>query len=106
MNPTPPSAPRLLLATANRELDRSIAEILVGQPYSVQLAGDSIEALKILLGTSPPEIALLDTSLPGQSGIDVAAEVRRRSGVKQTWIILLSSSRQKPLRWLRQPTLE
>lgn len=92
MNSTPLLAPRLLLATADRELGRQIAEILLGQPCSIQTAGDGVEALKILLDTSPPEIALLDTSLPGQSGIDLAAEVRRRPGAKQTWIILLSNS--------------
>jgi diguanylate cyclase (GGDEF)-like protein len=60
--------------------------------YSVQHAGDKAEALAILLGADPPEVALLDAGLAAEGGIGVAAEVRRHSPAKRTWIILLSGN--------------
>ncbi|MGC2161843.1 MAG: GGDEF domain-containing response regulator [Silvibacterium sp.] len=92
MIPSAPAAPRLLVATANRELDRRITEILAGVHYSVQTVPEGTEALSILLGPKPPEVALLDAELPGQNGLELAAEIKRRSSRKQTWIVLLSTA--------------
>lgn len=66
--------------------------LLADLRYSAHLAGDSADALSALLGPYPPEIALLDADLPGQSGLEIAAEVKRRCRAKQTWIILLASA--------------
>jgi diguanylate cyclase (GGDEF)-like protein len=92
MNSSPQSAPRLLVATANAGLYLRLTEILSALPYSVQPVTNDAEALRILLGPNPPELALLDASLPGQNGLELAAEVKRRSGRKQTWIMLLSGA--------------
>jgi diguanylate cyclase (GGDEF)-like protein len=89
MNASASPAPCLLIATANRELDLRITEVLAGMHYSVQKARDGAEALAILLGPNPPEIALLDAALPGQSGLELAAEAKRRGRKKQSWIVLL-----------------
>lgn len=48
--------------------------------------------MKVLLDPDPPQIALVDAALPGQSGIEIAAEIKRRLLKKQTWIMLLSSA--------------
>lgn len=90
MPQSPPSDSRILVATANLELDRSITGILTGFHYSVHAVQDAPEALRILLGPNPPGIALLDSSLPGDGGLELAAEARRHSGRKQTWIMLLT----------------
>jgi diguanylate cyclase (GGDEF)-like protein len=86
------TTPRILLATAHRDLALRLTAILTRLPYAVQTAEDGSEALKVLLGIDPPEIALLDSALPVQSGLKLAAELRRRAQRKQTWIMLLSSA--------------
>ncbi len=83
------SRSRILLATANRNLALQLAGIVGGLQYAVQLAENGPNALKLLLDVDPPEIALLDAALPVQSGLDLAAELRRRGGQKRTWIMLL-----------------
>lgn len=92
MNSFQQSARRLLLGTANRELGDRFGEILVQLRYSVQSVGDGAEALRILLGPNPPEIALLDSGLPEQGGLELSSEVKRRSSRKQIWIMLLNAT--------------
>lgn len=76
--------PRVLIATGDHALDRRIAEMLAALRYFSQSAGDNVEALGVLLGSDPPEIALLS-----ENGLELAAEVKGRRRSKQTWIILL-----------------
>lgn len=81
------STPRVLVATGDRALDGRIAEMLAALRYCSQSAGDNVETLRVLLSADPPEIALL-----GENGLEVAAEVKRRHSIKQTWIILLTGA--------------
>jgi two-component system, cell cycle response regulator len=82
---------RILVATAVTQFASHLNRILSGLRYSVQIVDESSEALKILLGSNPPDVALLHADLPGHGGLELAAEVKRRPGKKQTWIMLLSS---------------
>lgn len=88
---SPPSDPRVLIATADRSLEQRLRAMLTAQRYSVQLSENSLDALAILLCASPPQIALIDAALPGEP-LALAAEVKRRPGKKQTWIMLLSNA--------------
>ena len=88
---SPPSDPRVLVATADRRLEQRLRTMLTAQRYSVQLSENSLDALAILLCASPPQIALIDAALPGEP-LALAAEVRRRPGKKQTWVMLLSNT--------------
>ena len=88
-NPTQPS---VLVATAEPGLGLQLAQILEKLVGPVQIVDSAASASVRLLSPEPPEIALLADSLPGQSGLDLAAEVKRRPGRKQTWIILLSAA--------------
>lgn len=92
MNLPPSSEPRVLLATADRESRLRFSEVLARLRYRCEPVQESAEALKALLSPDPPEIALLDERLPGASGLELAAEVKRRAGGSQTWIMLLSGS--------------
>lgn len=87
----PPSEPRVLVATADRSLEHRLRTMLAAQRYSVQLSENSLDALAILLCANPPQIALVDAALPGEP-LALAAEVKRRPGKKQTWIMLLSNA--------------
>lgn len=86
----PPSNPSVLVATADLELKVRLSEILDGLCCSVAFSADGDDALRILRDCAAPGIAMLDAALRGRTGLDLAAEVKRRPGKKQTWIMLLS----------------
>lgn len=89
MNPSPRSEPRALIATADPRLALQLSEALARLHYSPQPVADGAAALHGLLSPEPPEIALLDEHLPDTSGLDLAAELKRRAASKQSWIVLL-----------------
>lgn len=92
MNPLPQSEPRVLVATADRELGLRLSATLTTLHYSAQAVENGSEALSALLGTNPPEVALIEDVLPDRSGLDLAAEFKRRSVRKHTWVMLLTSA--------------
>ncbi|MGH9588252.1 MAG: diguanylate cyclase domain-containing protein [Acidobacteriaceae bacterium] len=86
------SEPPVLVATEDAALGLQLADVLQKLGYSVQSADSGAAASAYLLGHNPPEVALLADSLPGQSGLELAAELKRRSGRKQSWLVLLSDT--------------
>jgi two-component system, cell cycle response regulator len=84
-----PSITRIMIASADAETAASLDEALRGWRYSVQVVANGMEALKVLSGLTPPEIALIDAGLPMLSGLELAAEVKRRAKKKTSWMMLL-----------------
>ncbi|RMG88124.1 MAG: response regulator [Candidatus Dadabacteria bacterium] len=71
-------------------------------PVHVVTTGE--QALDYLLGRPPyddrqahplPDLILLDLKLPGLSGQDVLAEVKRRPGLRRIPVVVLTSSREE-----------
>lgn len=91
MSLSPPSDSRILVATADPNLELRLGKMLAAMRYSVERSENATDALAILLGATPPEIALIDAALPGQP-LALAAEIKRRPGKKHTWITLLCSA--------------
>jgi len=89
VNPAPKSAPRALVATADSALALQLSEALMHLHYSPQPVTDGGAALRVLLSPEPPQVALLDNQLPDVSGLDLAAELKRRAASRQSWIMLL-----------------
>lgn len=89
MEEQPAAAPCLLIVTADRELELRVHGVLAGFPYSVVTTDDADEAAHLLMGADPPEIALLDSALPGQSGLELASTIKRACGRDLTWMVLL-----------------
>jgi PAS domain S-box-containing protein len=81
--PTPQNAAaagsprRILVADDNRDAADSLAMLLGLQGHAVRIAYDGIEALAHYDGFRP-HIAVLDMGMPGHSGAEVAAQIRRR----------------------------
>jgi two-component system, cell cycle response regulator len=84
------SRPNILLASADADHTTRLREVLSEWRYSVEVVTDGVEALKVLLGQAPPEIALIDAGLPRLAGIELAAEVKRRASKRPAWTMLLS----------------
>src|SRR5262245_41985184 len=81
MSGTSPQASRLslLVVEDNRDVAESLAIILRNCGYNVSIAYDGIQA-RHMIDTSAYTVVICDIGLPGCSGYDVAAHVRRIHG--------------------------
>ena len=75
-----------------------LAENLRADEYAVLTAGSGGEALD-LLGSSRPDVVLLDVVLPDMSGFEICRRVREGNGITDPWdpdlpIIMLSRQSQ------------
>ena len=76
-----------------------LAENLRADEYAVLTAGSGGEALD-LLGSSRPDVVLLDVVLPDMSGFEICRRVREGNGITDPWdpdlpIIMLSANMER-----------
>jgi two-component system, OmpR family, response regulator MprA len=71
------ATPTILVVEDNRDVLAVIAQTLTASGFAVTRAYDGEMALTTALDTSPA-LVVLDIGLPKRSGLDVAAELRRR----------------------------
>lgn len=79
------------------EVARSTAELLSLHGHSVRTAGSGPDALR-LIDAAAPDVILLDIGLPGMTGWEVAAAVRRRGG-RQPVVVALTGLGADADRW-------
>jgi len=60
--------------------------------FDVQVAGDGLEAMKLLSGGLKPQVVVLDLMMPKMSGVDVLKFIRSRPELKETAVIIFSNS--------------
>lgn len=71
---------------------RGILEsVLLKWNYEVIPVSNGDDALKLLLGTDAPALALLDWMMPGKNGVQVCQIVRQQETIKPPYLILLTS---------------
>ena len=66
---------RILIVDDEKNIVRSLTEILKDEDYEVTNTGDGIKALEIIQ-TDPPDLVLLDIWLPGMDGIEVLKTIK------------------------------
>lgn len=71
------SAPDILLAEDDRHLREGLAQLLAMEGFACR-AFDSALALEAELARSRPRLVVLDVMLPGRSGLEACAAIRRR----------------------------
>jgi two-component system, NarL family, response regulator DesR len=89
---------RLVLAEDQRMLLGAL-EVLLGLETDLDVVGTAVdgnEALRLILSLAP-DVLLTDIEMPGMSGLEVAAEVRRR-GLPTRVVILTTFARAGYLR--------
>jgi two-component system phosphate regulon response regulator PhoB len=79
----------ILIVDDSADYQRIFSRILTSAGYNV-LSARSAEESRLVLKTSPPDAALLDWNLPGDSGIDLAREIRRDPNLKGMPLLMLS----------------
>ena len=77
------------------------ATVLGIEGFDVQTAGSGEEALDAALAT-PPSLIVLDLSLPGVSGMDVARTLRSRSETRDVPLIALTGANPAELQVARE----
>lgn len=91
---TPP-VHRVLVVDDEPDITGLVAYHLAKTGYRVITAANGREALD-LARSDHPDLVVLDLMLPGLSGFDVLAELRRRSETKDIGVILLTAKKDEP----------
>ena len=88
--PAPASSGRVLLADDNADIREYVGRLLEGAGYAVEAVSDGAAALAAAR-RNPPDLILTDVMMPGRSGFDLLAEVRREPSLRETPVVLLSA---------------
>ena len=67
---------RILVVDDNRDAAETLAALLSSMGHTAAVANDGYQALRMLPGFAP-QVVFLDLGMPGLSGYDVAAEIRK-----------------------------
>ena len=85
---------RILVVDDEPDITALVAYHLAKAGYRVSTAANGPDALKAAR-EERPDIVILDLMLPGVSGYDVLAELRRRDETRDVGVILLTSRREE-----------
>jgi len=86
---------RILVVDDEPDITALVAYHLAKAGYRVSPAANGPAALKAAR-EERPDIVVLDVMLPGVSGYDVLAELRRREETRDVGVILLTARREEP----------
>ncbi|GAA0176976.1 response regulator transcription factor [Clostridium sediminicola] len=81
---------KILIVDDELNIQELIKFNLINQGYEVIVAGDGIEALK-LVKAEKPDLILLDLMLPGIDGYDVCSQIRKNNSISSIPIIMLTA---------------
>jgi signal transduction histidine kinase len=85
-----------ILVADDDDDSRQVLEVLLkGQKFEVLSASNGDDALSHMFASEPPDIAVLDWMMPGQSGVDLCKRVREVSNDHYTYLILLTARSQQ-----------
>lgn len=80
----------ILIVDDDSSIRRMLGDFVSIQGYSHRDAASAEEALACLAG-APPDLILLDISMPGRSGLELLEDIRQGLGIRQVPIILVSA---------------
>jgi CheY-like chemotaxis protein len=81
---------RILVVDDNHDSADSLALLLRGEGYTVDIAYDGAEAIR-LADASRPNVVLLDIQMPKLSGYDIVRELRRYERAPRPLLIAVSA---------------
>jgi len=85
---------RVLVVDDEPDITALVAYHLARAGYRVKTAATGTEALEAV-EAEPPDLIVLDLMLPGRSGLDVLADLRRREETRDIGVILLTARREE-----------
>jgi two-component system, cell cycle response regulator len=87
--------PKILLIEDSYIERRKLGAYLTDWGFEYQAVGSGTEAIKLLEGPNPPDLALVDWLLPGLDGIDVLRRIRKLSQGTYVYAVMLTAKSQK-----------
>jgi two-component system phosphate regulon response regulator PhoB len=84
----------ILVVDDEPDISALVAYHLARESYRVRTASSGPEALAAI-AADPPDLIVLDLMLPGMSGLEVLAEIRRRPELEHVAVILLTARREE-----------
>jgi two-component system phosphate regulon response regulator PhoB len=90
-----PASHRILVVDDEPDITALVAYHLAKEGYRVTTAANGRDALRAAR-EERPDLVVLDLMLPGVSGYDVLAELRRREETKELGVILLTARKEEP----------
>ena len=85
-----------VLVADDEIVSRRLIESSLGRwGYDVVAAKDGLEALRILMLSDAPRLAVLDWIMPGLDGVQLCRSIRERKGDSYTYILLLTGKQGK-----------
>ena len=92
--PKAPSVPRVLVVEDEADIAALIAYQLTREGFRVETARTGIEALDAV-GREIPDLIVLDRMLPGLSGDDVLARLKREPATASVPVLVLTAKREQ-----------
>src|SRR4051812_21706151 len=86
--------PRILVVEDERDIAALVAYHLTKGGYRVRTAGSGPEAIEGV-ANERPDLIILDLMLPGLSGYEVLAELRRRGETAEVPVVVLTARRDE-----------
>jgi PleD family two-component response regulator len=82
---------RILIADDDDVSRLELEALLTRNGHQVVAVSDGTEALAVMNGESPPQLAILDWLMEETDGAEVCKRVRERSDLRNVYLILLTS---------------
>ena len=82
---------RILTADDDAMLRHGLSVQLRRWGYEPIVCANGAEARAVLKGGDPPQLAILDRTMPGAGGIELCAEIRADAALQSTYVILLTA---------------
>jgi DNA-binding response OmpR family regulator len=84
---------RIVIVDDDPDLGPAIREALSNQDVRVETPGDARAALPVILREAP-HLVILDVNMPGMSGWELCAILRRQSGTRSVPILFLTGRQE------------
>ncbi len=88
----PQNRPWILLADPDPQTAETLAQCIQSWNYGLEVIHDGIQSFKRLLASDAPAIAILNHDLPSMGGLEIIAEVKRRSRPHSPWLMLMGNA--------------
>src|SRR5258706_1972276 len=92
-----PNAGKVLIVDDSEPSLHGLGELLQLSQYTVLTATNGADALEIVK-RERPDLVLLDVLLPGISGLDICAELKRNADTHFTPVVLISGDQERGTR--------
>jgi len=86
---------KIMVAEDDRASRLTLEAILKKAGYEVIAASNGKDAWQVMQGENPPPLAIVDWMMPEMDGVEFCRRVRESAALCCTYIIFLSSKRQK-----------